>query len=103
MNTPIDLTDNGYASKKMVMAYVSMILIFGGAVLAANWASFLPLYSTMIGGILASASIYTGSEVGTHFINHKHVVAMKQASKDDDEADEAEDPPLGPSRKIQEA
>lgn len=78
--------ENSYASPKLHLVYVTMLLIFGGAVLAANFTAFGTNYVTMVGGLLGAAGIYTGGHVTSHW-----VMTNKLASTPIPESNETED------------
>lgn len=72
MSHKVDHSDGGYKSRKMVMAYVCLVLIALGFLGTAFWAGMATTYSEFIMGVLAAASIYTGGNTLTKWINAKH-------------------------------
>jgi hypothetical protein len=63
------LSDGGFSSRKMWMAYVGMLFIAVGGVLAAYKPVFGPLYDTYVGGILGALGLFmTGNIAGKYVL-----------------------------------
>lgn len=57
----IDHKDGGFKSRKMIMAYVVLVMILAGFALAGHWSSLTVIYGEYCTALLAGATIYTGS------------------------------------------
>lgn len=57
----IDLKDGGYKSRKMVMAYVVMVLMMAGFFSTARWPTLAVAFAELCFGLLGAASIFAGS------------------------------------------
>jgi hypothetical protein len=87
----IDPKDGGVASRKLWLIIGAMGLCFAGAALAARWPAFEPSYGTLVGGIVALASLYCGANLGHKWVMTKQ---KKPKGKTGDQADtQRVDPP----------
>lgn len=64
----LDPNDNGYRSRKMVMAYVVIALISGGYMALARWPSLYVAYAEFCMALLAAASIYSGGNAAVKWM-----------------------------------
>jgi hypothetical protein len=79
----MDAKDGGFKSRKMIISYVSILMIFLGFVLTAKYQALTVSFGEYCMGILAAASIYAGSNAAT-----KWIFAKSQSSKKKDSEDE---------------
>jgi hypothetical protein len=57
-----------HKSRKFTLVLLSLILIVGGAALAAFYPALQAVYATMVSGILGSLAIYAGSNVAQKLV-----------------------------------
>lgn len=86
----IDFKDGGYKSRKLHLAYVCLGVITLGAAMAARWEAFSALYSTFVGGVIATLSIYSGVNVANKWTNGK-IAKAKDNSEAENEDEDGED------------
>lgn len=75
--------DGGYRSRKMVMAYIAMLLICLAFAAVGKWESLRPVYPELIMGILGATTIFTGGNVVTKFANNLRKVKPVSKSSPD--------------------
>jgi hypothetical protein len=80
--------ENTYSSPKLHLIYVTMILIFGGALLSAWMPAFSGNYATMVGALLGAAGIYTGGHVSSTWVMGNNEAKMAAVDVPEDEEDE---------------
>jgi len=72
----IDLSDSGYASRKLHISYVVMLLVTIGYIATGKWPALSETYSQYIMGLLSGAGLYLGSNTLTKWVH------LNAASKD---------------------
>lgn len=72
--------DGGYRSRKMVMAYVCLVLMTCGFFATAKWPALTTSYMEYNMAVLAAASIYTGGNTLTKWIQAKNPRLKKKAT-----------------------
>lgn len=60
-----------WSSRKLVFSAGTALLIFVGLILAAKWPSIGSYYGSLIGGLIAVLTIYTGGNVASSLVNGK--------------------------------
>lgn len=58
----------GYKSRKLILAYVTLALIFVGFILTGRYPALAVTYAEYCMGILAAASIYAGANAAVKFL-----------------------------------
>ena len=91
------MDENGYNSPKLHLVYVTMFLIFGGALIAANYPAFGANYVTMVGALLGAAGIYTGGHVSTNWMmtNQQTQLAKINPPQNKDDTDTPDETLVG--------
>lgn len=69
----LDPKDGGMLSRKLWVVIGTSLLIFLGALLSIKWPVFSANYSLLIGGLLGSAGLYAGSNVGAQYVTGRHL------------------------------
>lgn len=73
--------DGGYKSRKLTMAYVCLALMTMGFFATARWPSLAAVYMEYNMAVLAAASIYTGGNTITKWIQAKKTVKTVKKSE----------------------
>jgi hypothetical protein len=71
--------DGGYKSRKLTLAYVALVLMTIGFFATARWPSLATTYMEFNMAVLAAASIYTGGNTLTKWINARKAATKKVA------------------------
>ena len=69
--------DGGYKSRKLTLAYVALVLMTVGFFATARWPSLASTYMEFNMAILAAASIYTGGNTLSKWINARKAATKK--------------------------
>lgn len=69
-----EVQSHGYASRKLMYAAGTSLLIFVGGLVYAYVEGFRGAYQTMIGGLISTLAVYTGASV-----TNRHLVSKHQA------------------------
>lgn len=72
------MNDGGYRSRKMVMAYVCLGLTTVAFFATARWPALIPAYMEYNLAVLAAASIYTGGNTLTKWIQARNAPKKKK-------------------------
>lgn len=76
----LDPKDGGYRSRKFWFAMWATCLIFAGAIVGAIVATFVPLYDTMVGGVVAITGLLLTGNIANKWVTGKAInEAAKQA------------------------
>lgn len=73
--------DGGYKSRKLTMAYVCLILMTMGFFATARWPALAAVYMEYNMAVLAAASIYTGDNTITKWIQAKKTMKTVKKSE----------------------
>ena len=79
----MDQNDNGYQSRKLHMAYATLVLVCLGFCATGVWPALIPAFPEFLTALIAATSIYSGANV-----------MAKKVLKD---SSVAEDPPVPPT------
>lgn len=83
--------DGGFKSRKLWMAVFAIVMIATGYIAAGLWSALSVVYGEFVAGVLAGASIYSGSNVlAKHLIMRGAKKKVKKEAKS--EAPEPEAP-----------
>ncbi len=69
--------DGGYKSRKLTLAYVALVLMTVGFFATARWPSLASTYMEFNMAVLAAASIYTGGNTLSKWINARKAATKK--------------------------
>lgn len=72
--------DGGFLSRKLILVFFALFLVFAGAVAAALWPLFAPNYETLVGGVIGLVAIYCGSNVGNKFVTKTAIKGREESS-----------------------
>ncbi len=64
----LDPNDGGMKSRKLIFAALVCVVIVGSWVLTGVWPPLAATYGEMLGGLLASQSIFSGLNVATKWV-----------------------------------
>lgn len=93
-----DHKDGGIRSRKMVMAYVTVLLITGGFLATGVWPALHVAYGEFVMGVLAAASIYAGGNTAVKWMSARAATSPAAAPPP-----AAKPPPGGPKASAREA
>ena len=77
-----EISDKGYASRKLHMAYFIMGLGTGAFLATGKWPSLVTVFPEYCMFLLASASIYAGTNAAVKWISAKSSIAAAPAGDD---------------------
>lgn len=79
----MDLKDGGARSRKLWLAAGTSLGIVGVALLAARIPALVPLFDTLVGGLLGVLALYLGGNVAAKQVLKKQSSAPKGARQED--------------------
>lgn len=89
----MDYSDNGFKSRKMIMAYISIGLITLGFLAIGKWPALAVAYGEFIMGLLAATTIFTGANTAIKWMAHKaHVNGQLTDETDSIDVSSEEEP-----------
>ena len=92
-----DHKDGGFKSRKMVMSYIIIGLIFAGFILTGLKPALAVTFSEYCMALLAAAGIYAGGNTAIKWMSSK--VSKKGKQEESDEEDEDDLPPAPKPKK----
>lgn len=69
-------------SRKLMLAYLSLFIIFAGAILASRYSWSEALFSNFVNGIMGTVGIYTTGNVGAKWVVTKNDKPLENPVKD---------------------
>lgn len=75
--TSPDFDDGGFKSRKVVFAFVSLALIFGGWILTAPLPALAASYTTLVGAIMGVLGLFIGGQLGHQFVTGSNVAKIE--------------------------
>jgi hypothetical protein len=63
--------DGGFMSRKLLLTLATMLMIVGVAMLCVAFPVLIPLFDTIVGGLMGLAGLYLAGNISSRWVNAK--------------------------------